>query len=253
MDRLLQHLSVNTDRLVEWHELLVVRPHAWTAGRGGSWDGIGQHLMFTHASRERGSTWVSVLLEVTTGRKGGHTIGRACDVPVGRWATSWSSEVQPWLAVGTRSVVCDAIVGRAHVTVASDLTWVGTCMGVLGVHTVCWVVGRDERSLRAVDLGKCVDVLQLRSSQVSLVSLATTSVSTSSAGMSTWLRSSRSSVVVLGERGVFSGQLRLDSLAVRGVSDRRQDWSDGLDQNHSLAHVTVVQDGLDDIVSVAVP
>jgi hypothetical protein len=44
----------------------------------------------------------------------------------------------------------------------------------------------------------------------------------------------------------------LNSLAVRGVSDRREDRSDRLDENQALVQVAVVEDRLDHVVAVRV-
>lgn len=148
--------------VVEWHELLV--PH--DTGR-------------VHAVR----------IAVDRGGRGAFVargqvadVGAVLDRPVGSGLTGGSAQVQPRLAVGSWSVVRHASVRGGHVSVSAAGARV-----VLVVLRVVRVVVRGHTvlgwthvwsALRAVDLGESVDVLQLRSSEMSVVSASSASALT---------------------------------------------------------------------------
>lgn len=175
-----------------------------------------------------------------------HAVGG--EVPVWRGSTGRSAEVKPRLAVGTGSVVSYPSVGGHCLSELTGVTastarsagTTGTSVGMAGTRAVAVTSGRhvvvavlDVRTLRAVNLGKSVDVLQLRSAEVSLVaadlgSSASESTATSSTSAST--TSTSAAVAVLRERRVFTSELRLDTLAVRRVADGRENGSDRLDE-----------------------
>lgn len=191
--------------VVEGHELLV--PHDAAV-----------HSVRVAVDRGRGGSFVA--------RRQLADVGAIVNRPVGCRLTGGTSEVKPRLAVGTGSVVRHASVGRRHVP-----TWV---VGVVSVSRGHAILRRAHvrTTLRAVDFGEGVDVLQLRSAQVSVVASAATSTfseTTSSPTVFTAVSTATASTAI-GERRVFTGQLRLDSLAIRRVSDRRQDGSDALDE-----------------------
>jgi hypothetical protein len=133
----------------------------------------------------------------------------------------------------------------------------------------------DERTaMRTVHLCEGVNVLQLRAAEVPVDSAAIVRVEPAATTVTSATAAAR--VGVLGERGVLTGELGLDALAVRGVADGREDGANALDElknvvsdkgtskhsrvrdrassthHHTLADLAVVQDGLDDIVAVAV-
>lgn len=226
-------------------------------------------------------TWDSCHAGCLSRKTAFHPVGRK--VPVGGGTTGGSAEVKPRLAVGAWSVVCHACV-RGHrfseltgMTSWSALTtWTAwTSVGVNGTvavtvvalsHVVVTV--RDVRTLRAVHLGEGVDVLKLGSTEVALVAAnwgSSSSESTTTASTST--PTSSAAVAVLRKGRIFTRKLRLDTLAVRRVANRREDRSDRLDKlcisnagmqrvrsthKQSLVDVAVVKDGLNDVVSVRV-
>lgn len=169
-------------------------------------------------------------------------------VPVGSRITAWPAEVQPRLTVGAGSMVRETSVSRSsHVRRFPT----GTPSRVSRVH----VSGRGvavlhEGAATAVDVRKGVDVLQLGTTNVATRRVVITT--TAATATSVTVAAIVVVTVVRLEGRIFSGKLGLDSFAVRSVADGREDGTDALHKNHTLSNLTVVKDGLDHIVAVAV-
>ena len=113
------------------------------------------------------------------------------------------------------------------------------------------VVLRDEGALTPINFGQGVDVLQLGSTEVSLIPSSTASASSTAVPSSSTVSSpstSSSTTTVLRKRGVFTGELGLNTLAVGCVADRREDGPDGFDElpraltSDSVRHSQVMQE-----------
>lgn len=147
-------------------------------------------------------------------------VGSIVDWPVGSGLSTGSSKVEPRLPIGSRGVVRHSSVGRSHVSMSVSVTAAVVGVRVVALwHTVLrWT--HVWASLRSIDFGKSIDVLQLRSSKVSVVSTSSTSVLSESTS-STTTSSTAFVATTKAERRVFTCELGLDALAVGGVSDRR--------------------------------
>jgi hypothetical protein len=180
---------------------------------------------------------VSVVVAVDRGsgstfvRRGELTnVGAIVNGPVGSGLTTRSSEMEPRLAIGSRGVVRHSSVGRGHVSVSTVGVGVLVRVGVMTLgHTVLWWT-HVRSSLRSIDFSERIDVLQLRSSEVSVVSTSSSSVFSETTSAATTTSATSFVSAAKAERRVFSRKLGLDSLSVRGVSDRRKDRSNTLDE-----------------------
>ena len=192
--------------------------------------------------------------------------GYGRDVPVGCWAAGGASKVQPRLTVRSGSVghpsarlSCIHPLHPLHLTIGSLCRKSGLMPMRRWSHGEWRAIAvGHEWTLRAVYFGESIDVLELRTTEMSLIpsstaTAATTSISSSTISTTTTAAtSSASSTSVLGEGSVFAGELGLNPLAVGRVADGREDGPDAVDEDHALLYLTVVEDGLDHVVAVAV-
>ena len=102
-------------------------------------------------------------------------VGAFMNWPVGGGLTSRSSKVEPWLTIRSWGMVRHSSVGWVHMSTVSIVLMLGW-VGVVSLrHTILgWA--HVWTSLRSVDFSQCVDVLKLRSSEVSVVSTSSTSI-----------------------------------------------------------------------------
>jgi hypothetical protein len=195
--------------VVELHELLI--PHDSIVGTGvitvNGWSGC---------------TFI--------GRRQLTNVGAFMNWPVGGGLSTRSSKVKPWLTIRSRGMVRHSSVGWVHMSTMSVVLMLRR-VGVMSLrHTILgWA--HVWTSLRSVDFSQCVDVLKLRSSEVSVVSTSSTSIISESTSSATTTTTSTTSLVstTVTEGRVFTGELGLDSLSVRRVSDGRENRSDALD------------------------
>ena len=106
------------------------------------------------------------------------------DWPVGGGLSTRSSEVEPWLTIRSGGMVRHSSVGWVHVTTMSVVLMLGWVRVVSLRHTILrWT--HVWTTLRSVDFSQCVDVLKLRSSEVSVVSTSSTSIISESTSSTT--------------------------------------------------------------------
>lgn len=111
-------------------------------------------------------------------------VGAFMHWPVGGGLTTRSSKVEPRLTIRSGSVVRHSSVGWVHVSTVSIVLMLGWVRVVSLGHTILrWT--HVWTSLRSVDFSQCVDVLKLRSSEVSVVSTSSTSIISESTSSTT--------------------------------------------------------------------
>jgi hypothetical protein len=168
-------------------------------------------------------------------------------VPVGSGLATRTTEVEPGLAVGSRSVV-------AHAAVVVDLTAVvgrssTSSATLVAASTAAVAAGTHEGSTgSAVDLGEGVDMLELGTAKVARVvatatatatsravsvTATTTIASTVSSSSTTSSSAAAAAATAVAERRVLALELGLDTFAVGGIADRRENRADTLNQLES--------------------
>lgn len=109
-----------------------------------------------------------------------------------------------------------------------------------------------EWAATTIDVRQGVNVLQLGTADVATGRVVTATTTTAATPTSVTVAAVVVVTVVRLEGRIFAGKLGLDSFAVRSVADGRKDGTNALHKNHTLSDLTVVKDGLDHIVAVAV-
>jgi hypothetical protein len=161
-------------------------------------------------------------------------------VPVGSGLATRTTEVEPGLAVGSRSVVAHAaVVGRSS-TSSATLVAASTAAVAAGTH--------EGSTGSAVDLGEGVDMLELGTAKVARVvatatatatsravsvTATTTIASTVSSSSTTSSSAAAAAATAVAERRVLALELGLDTFAVGGIADRRENRADTLNQLES--------------------
>jgi hypothetical protein len=149
--------------VVEWHELLI--PH--------------DSIVCTRVIAVNGWSGCTFIR-----RRQLTNVGTFVNWPVGGGLTTRSSKVEPRLTIRSRGMVRHSSVSWVHVTTMSIVLMLGR-VGVVSLrHTVLgWT--HVWTSLRSVDFSQCVDVLKLRSSEVSVVPTSSTSIISESTSSTT--------------------------------------------------------------------
>ena len=149
--------------VVEWHELLI--PHDSIVRTGviavNGWSGC---------------TFIR--------RRQLTNVGAFMNWPVGGRLSTRSSKVEPWLTIRSGGMVRHSSVSWVHMSTVSIVLMLGW-VGVVSLrHTILgWT--HVWTSLRSVDFSQGVDVLKLRSSEVSVVSTSSTSIISESTSSTT--------------------------------------------------------------------
>jgi hypothetical protein len=158
--------------VVEWHELLI--PH--------------DSIVCTRVIAVNGWSGCTFIR-----RRQLTNVGAFVNWPVGGGLTTRSSKVEPWLTIRSGSMVRHSSVGWVHMSTVSIVLMLGWVRVVSLGHTVLgWT--HVWTSLRSVDFSQCVDVLKLRSSEVSVVSTSSTSIISESTSSTTTTASATSLV-----------------------------------------------------------
>ena len=146
------------------------------------------------------------------------------------------------------------MLARVHVTMLRRSLSVST-MSAVSAHPIpmptvpLTIVPAKRPALGAVHFSKRVEVLQLRTTQMTLIS---TLVAAPSAWTTTAATTTSTAVARVPKGRVFPRKLGLDTLAVWRVADRRENGANAFDKQHALRHFAVVENGLNDIVAVRV-
>lgn len=162
-------------------------------------------------------------------------------VPVGSRLPGGSTEVEPRLAVGARSMV-------AHTAVVVDLPSVEgsataslrTVVAGASSGTAAVTTGTHEgAAVGTVDLSEGVDVLQLRAANVARMVATGVAVVVTTTAVATTATTSTTATTAVVERRVLTLKLGLDALAVGSVADGRENGADSLDELRSVSYTAL--------------